>query len=1624
MRRKKPKRKLWLVVVVGGVVALAGVGAAFVFVSRRRDPAAYVQQAVEACRAGQMAQALAAYGLAYRQTLDPVWYVQAGLVAKAFGDAQRALVNFDKAVAARDNYLAAHQERLELRLELARQSPTTDMQAFANLRKDAEALLALNGTDARALLAKSVALAGLVQEDPSYARQSLEAIQKAHELVPKDVEIADTLAGMYERQESAQPGRPGGSRESLTRAEEVYDGLLKAAPQDGAACLRYAQYLIRRLKRQQGTNDQDLRKKIHGLLTQAERLTPDNGEVFLALAEYWSLMDQTEKATDVLKQAVRTVPDDLRIYLRLAERMLEEGQPAEARQVLQQGLARPFNRESYRGLLDRPRRYLLICMVGLSYLDEAESSALATADRLAKAEEARRQAELELGQDHWMGQYLQGRIRRVQGRLLAAAACYRAADRLVDWERDADKLKVQLAMAHVQWDLEEYGALQATLGEILKHGPDQPVALALRARMSLRLGNARAAAADAALVFSEPGPGRLTAATAPTTGPQRSGTRLGGGNDRVRPIQQVWWVAAKLENLAAEAARAEQLLSPIKADDLVFMGDTCRLYGRNGEAQEAYLKAIQADPTQVDALRRLAEMYALEGRQGEVLRAVQAGLGALDARPPGQKTAAIDTARARLKALQIELDPSVPADQRKARIVACLSAITDPVERSARLVDYYLSSGQAAMALAELKGAASSSPDDVKLLETTFAAALEAEDWVTSDSLRSQAAELNADGAKGRIYEGRELLAKALSLRDTAAKIRDSDPVRARSTEDQAVDYLKAAVDSLRAGAEEARGFSTARVWLGQALANLGVEDEARDALEMALVFNPVDPDAHRELARLGKVRHVAEIDVDKHLKEAIRLSPKGLDGLPTEPWLHVEAQDAYELEHAAESIRRRQAVAAANPRDAQNLLKLGLLQSKVGQADQADKSFAQALLAAPRDIELHVRISKHYRQGNQDEKATRILEDLASRLEGSSKAQALFQVARCLQEIVAREQAGGVPPAELRASRDRADRAFAEAVKLDPKREYCEAAADFCRATHRNEEEVKWLRQAMQLQGHTVDERPLWQKLIRARLDISPPTDKEKREKFYQDVEKEIGDYDARFQGYEEVSLFWGILLAARGELDKAVQQHTRYLDRLLSAGVTAYSSPEQLSEAYYLRGNLYVRLAAVNPAEMQKFLRLAVDDLTKAKAYCPKGLGRYRYAIALASALEQAGQTDAALGELQAALREYPDASEVARELIELLGRLDPPRYNEQETVIRQQMTARPNEWLWPYLLGEAREKRRSLIEAEQAYARAVQLCDGGSQGPICKAMKALCGVLLLRGRCQEVVSRVDEQVKPADRDYMLWTYYGAALQRLNRPAEAIAAWAAASNVAANAAEVGYISQALNRMLGREDAERIVRQMAQSHPGQTGPTFLLAVLLDQTGRPDETIRIIEQARSATTQPAMRGELITYLGTIMVTQGLRREAAQRQDQKPVEMYLRAAELFREGLKLNEDNTVALNNLAYVLSERLGRPAEALPYAQRAAELMPDSFSVLDTLGWCLTLNGYHQAAVGVLSKIPRSQLTAAFSYHLGETYRRMKQYDQARQVAEQGLKLSPPGVEKDYQDKLRGLLDQLKSSS
>jgi Flp pilus assembly protein TadD len=76
-----------------------------------------------------------------------------------------------------------------------------------------------------------------------------------------------------------------------------------------------------------------------------------------------------------------------------------------------------------------------------------------------------------------------------------------------------------------------------------------------------------------------------------------------------------------------------------------------------------------------------------------------------------------------------------------------------------------------------------------------------------------------------------------------------------------------------------------------------------------------------------------------------------------------------------------------------------------------------------------------------------------------------------------------------------------------------------------------------------------------------------------------------------------------------------------------------------------------------------------------------------------------------------------------------------------------------------------------------------------------------------------------------------------------------------------------------------------------------------------------------------------------------------------------AERAYRATLELDPDNAIAMNNLAYLLSDRGEALEVALGFARRAGELMPEDADAIDTTGWVQLKRKQTDAAIELFAR-------------------------------------------------------------
>jgi tetratricopeptide (TPR) repeat protein len=145
---------------------------------------------------------------------------------------------------------------------------------------------------------------------------------------------------------------------------------------------------------------------------------------------------------------------------------------------------------------------------------------------------------------------------------------------------------------------------------------------------------------------------------------------------------------------------------------------------------------------------------------------------------------------------------------------------------------------------------------------------------------------------------------------------------------------------------------------------------------------------------------------------------------------------------------------------------------------------------------------------------------------------------------------------------------------------------------------------------------------------------------------------------------------------------------------------------------------------------------------------------------------------------------------------------------------------------------------------------------------------------------------------------------------------------------------------------------------------------------------------------------LLGAMGLVMDQAGRRKEAR---------------EAYEACLRLNPNNAMVLNNLAYLMAQTNADLDVALQYAQKARGLSPGQGEITDTYGWILLKKGLAEQAIPVFQDlVSRVPTNASYRFHLAKAYAQKGDTAKASGELREALKHSPPREEQqEIQDML-----------
>jgi tetratricopeptide (TPR) repeat protein len=132
-----------------------------------------------------------------------------------------------------------------------------------------------------------------------------------------------------------------------------------------------------------------------------------------------------------------------------------------------------------------------------------------------------------------------------------------------------------------------------------------------------------------------------------------------------------------------------------------------------------------------------------------------------------------------------------------------------------------------------------------------------------------------------------------------------------------------------------------------------------------------------------------------------------------------------------------------------------------------------------------------------------------------------------------------------------------------------------------------------------------------------------------------------------------------------------------------------------------------------------------------------------------------------------------------------------------------------------------------------------------------------------------------------------------------------------------------------------------------------------------------------------------------------------------------ARAIYEQAIKQDPQDGMALNNLAFMMAEGgSGDLDQALTYAQRAKQVLPNWSEVSDTLGWIYLKKNMSDNAMDIFQALVNQKPdNSTYRFHLGMAYAQKGDKPKALQELQKALHSSPA---KDEQNKIQDLINKL----
>jgi tetratricopeptide (TPR) repeat protein len=752
--------------------------------------------------------------------------------------------------------------------------------------------------------------------------------------------------------------------------------------------------------------------------------------------------------------------------------------------------------------------------------------------------------------------------------------------------------------------------------------------------------------------------------------------------------------------------------------------------------------------------------------------------------------------------------------------------------------------------------------------------------------------------------------------------------------------------------------------------------EEAVTVLKTAVEYNPRHFAANRLLyacyERLGRRE-----DGIEYLERAAAINR-------ADEFIRDRLRVLEETKDPAKGVQFREARRAESPDDADNLVRLVELYEKIGTDEALAK--AEAVLTESTRLKnavLWIAGAKYFAKRGKRAEGEEFLRSAIASAEGGSKLDAQLMLGRFYEQV-------GDPAAAqtvFTAAQKQVDEIVGSDKKLLQRGRVAIAIAmaEFFDRNRQPTQMIEAYKTALEslLPEELATIQDVRLKIIKGYLN----------EQQYAEAEKQVDAYAKDYPKDVRAKMARAELILRRNPDEKALGEATAILNSVLQ------EQPDNVF-CLYMRGKIS---AALNrEAE-------ARADLLRCKSLQPKAFA-YEPRLDLVRLYERRRENALAEAELREICAEQPAAPQFAQMLLNFLTRTD-----QADKAIKEAgelMVRFPKEPFWPYQQGLIFMSRDEYSAAVSVLDAAMKLSKGEPSPQIAEAyIRALVKAERFREVGAAVTALRNESITPRIRASL-----AEALIKLGQRPKAIEQieQGIRESTARNADEVALIAETAMGLIGEADTvaclRRVIEALGTDRTVARTKTALARILAlsSEPAKREEGVQLADDVLKAA-PPGSQVAVAAY-----IVKALALDASNDFDG--------AQKAYEAALRIAPNDVTVLNNLAYVLADRRGKPEEAVRYAVFAAQLAPTNANVLDTLGWIQAKIGQLDAAEANLQDAIRQDPEAFASMeHLAQVYVMKKQNPDARKVFERLLEKARKAGNAALAEKAQQELNKLK---